>query len=178
MASVESPVSAPAPGWARPFPSDERIFLRLVLASVVVMAVFTTAWLFVSKHNVPTHFYRTTPTAFMNQVQAFTAKYERKDGLVHVPVGKDGYIMALRFGFMPTLSLQAGHKYRIWLSSLDTLHGFSIVGGGQNINLEIAPNHAFGADITPTKPGKYLIVCNEFCGLGHERMQGYLHVER
>jgi cytochrome c oxidase subunit 2 len=64
------------------------------------------------------------------------------------------------------------------MSSLDALHGFSLVGHGLNVNLEVAPNHAYGAVFTPTKPGKYLIVCNEYCGLGHERMHGYLYVER
>lgn len=87
-------------------------------------------------------------------------------------------MMALRYAFYPTLVLKAGHPYRLWISSEDVLHGFSLVGGGQNINLEVAPNQAFGATFTPAKPGRYLIVCNEFCGLRHERMQGFVYVER
>jgi len=178
MATVESSISPQAPGWARRFPADERIFLWLVLTSVVVMTAFTIGWLFFADHNTPTAFYRTTPTAFGAKTQAFAAKYQGADGRVHVPVGTDAYLMAYRFAFFPVLSVKAGHPVRIWMSSLDALHGFSLVGGGQNINLEIAPNHAYGAVFTPTKPGRYLIVCNEYCGLQHERMQGELYVER
>jgi len=178
MAAVESPVAAPAPGWARRFPDDERIFLWVVIASAVVMSAFTIGWLWLGHQNTPTAFFRTSPEAFAAKTQAFAAKYQRADGRVHVPVGKDAYLMAYRFAFFPTLSVKAGHPVRIWMSSLDALHGFSLVGHGQRINLTIAPNHAYGAVFTPTKPGKYLIVCNEYCGLQHERMQGVLYVER
>jgi cytochrome c oxidase subunit 2 len=178
MATVESPVTPPAPGWARKLPTDEKIFLWVVLASVVVMSTFTIGWLYFGHQNPPTASYRTSPTAFAAQTQAFATKYQHKDGRVYVPVRKDAYLMAFRFGFFPTLVVKAGHPVRIWLSSLDALHGFSLVGHGLNINLEIAPNHAYGAVFTPTKPGKYLIVCNEFCGLGHQLMQTTLYVVR
>jgi cytochrome c oxidase subunit 2 len=178
MGSVESPVEVPAPGWGRRFPVDAKIFVWLVLVSVVVMSAFTIGWIFLGRQNVPTDFKTTTPTAWSAKVAAFQAKYTGKDGRVHVPVGQDAYMMALRYAFYPELSLKAGHPYRIWISSADVLHGFSLVGGGQRINLEIAPNHAYGATFTPEKAGKYLIVCNEFCGLQHERMQGFLYVEK
>jgi cytochrome c oxidase subunit 2 len=178
LAAVESPVTPPAPGWARRLPADERIFLWVVVASVVVMSAFTIGWLYLGHQNPPTASFRTTPAAFAAKTQAFAAKYQRADGRVHVPVGTDAYLMAFRFGFFPTLVVKAGHPVRIWLSSLDALHGFSLVGHGLDINLEIAPNHAYGAVLTPTKPGKYLIVCNEFCGLGHQLMQTTLYVVR
>lgn len=178
MAAVESPVTPPPAGWARRLPADEKIFIWLVVASVVVMSAFTIGWLWFGHQNPPTAFKRTTPAKFAAQTQAFADKYMRKDGRVHVPVGQDAYLMAYRYAFFPTLSVKAGHEVRIWMSALDALHGFSLVGHGQNINLEIAPNHAYGAVFTPTKPGKYLIVCNEYCGLGHELMHAYLYVER
>ena len=178
MATVESSVTPPAPGWARRFPDDERIFLWLVVASVAVMSAMTIAWLYLGHQNSPTAFFRTTPGAFAAKTQAFADKYMGKDGRVHVPVGKDAYLMAIRFQFMPTLSVKVGHPVRIWMSSLDALHGFSLVGHGVNINLELAPNHAYGPVFTPTKPGKYLIVCNEYCGLGHQMMQTTLYVEK
>ena len=178
MGAVESPVEVPAPGWGRRLPVDERIFVWLVVASVVVMSAFTIGWIALGHQNVPTAFRATTPNAWSAKVGAFAAKYQRADGRVHVPVGQDAYMLALRYAFFPTIVVKAGHPYRLWLSSADVLHGFSLVGGGQRINLEVAPNHAYGATFTAAKPGKYLIVCNEFCGLRHERMQGYIYVER
>lgn len=175
---VESPVTTPAPGWARPLPRDERVFLWAVVTSVLLMTAFVLGWLAWGGQNVPSDFYRTSPAEFSAQVQQFAAKNAGADGRVHVAPGTDAYMMAARYTFYPELVLKAGHEYRIWLSSLDALHGFSIVGQGQNINLQIAPNHAFGATFTPDKPGTYLIVCNEYCGLGHHAMKGHIVVER
>jgi cytochrome c oxidase subunit II len=177
VASVESPVISPAPGWARRLPRDERLFMWVVAGSVVLMSVFTIAWLFLGRQNVPTDSYRVAPAAFEQQVQRFIAEHRGEDGRVRVPPGTDAYMMAARYSFYPELVLKAGHTYRIWISSPDALHGMSIVGGRQNINLQIAPNHAYGATFTPDKPGAYLIVCNEYCGLQHHLMKGRLIVE-
>jgi cytochrome c oxidase subunit II len=178
MATVESPVAQPRPGWARRFPTDERIFMWAVIASVVLMSGVTISWLFFGKQNVPADSYRIAPVAFEQQVQQFIATHRGDDGRVHVPPGTDAYIMGAQYMFYPELVLKAGHEYKVWISAKDTLHGFSIVGGGQNINLQIAPHHAYGATFTPDEPGTYLIVCNEYCGRGHHAMKGRLIVER
>lgn len=177
MAAVpESPVASPAPGWARPFPRDEKLFIYAVLASVVLMSAFVVAWIFLSSHNVPTATYRTTPPAFGQQVSAMVKKYGGDDGRVYLPAGTDGYMLASRYSWYPELVVEVGKPTQIWVSASDVLHGMSIVGCGQNLNLEIAPNHAYGATFTPAQTGRCLVVCNEFCGLGHARMQGYITV--
>jgi plastocyanin len=83
-------------------------------------------------------------------------------------------MLAFRYGWTPELVLQEDVAYTIWISSADVLHGFSIVG--QNLNLQIAPRHGFGAVITPDEPGRYRIICNEYCGLGHQDMANFLTV--
>ena len=176
MAATESPVTAPAPGWARRLPLDERVFLWLVLASVAFMSAVTIAWLYLGRQNVPTASQHTSPQAFAAKVDAPVRRHQGADGRVYLPPGTTGYLMALRYAWYPELVLEAGRPYRIWISSADVLHGFSLVGHGENINLEIAPDHAFGATFTPDRPGRYLIVCNEFCGLGHADMKGHLDV--
>lgn len=177
MANVESSVSTPAPGWARRLPIDEKVFLWVVVASVLFMSTFATAWLFLGGQNVPNESYRISPAGFSEKLQAFMAANTRPDGRVHVPPGEDAYMLAARYTFYPELVVKAGQEVTIWISAVDALHGFSLVGGGQNINLEIAPEHAYGATFTPEKPGEYLIVCNEYCGLGHEGMKGRIIVE-
>lgn len=177
MANVESPVTPPAPGWARRLPPDEKVFLWVVGVSVAFMSAFVLAWLFVGAQNVPTATYRETPEVFVRKVQAFMDEHRRADGKIAVPPGEDAYMVAARYAFYPELVLTAGREYRIWISSTDALHGFSIVGGGQNINLQIAPQHVYGGTFTPEKPGEYLVVCNEYCGLGHHAMKGRIIVE-
>ena len=177
-ARPESPVASPAPGWAKHFPRDEKVFMWLIAASVAAMTTFSALWVLLADHNVPTAYRRTTPQAFATQVNAFVAKYKGTDGRVYVPPGVDAYLMAARYQWYPELVFQKGTKYKIWISSVDVLHGFSLVGGTQDLNLEIAPKHVTGVNLTPSSTGRYLIVCNEYCGLSHHLMQGWLDVER
>ncbi|HEU0246834.1 MAG TPA: plastocyanin/azurin family copper-binding protein [Gaiellaceae bacterium] len=176
MAADESPVAAPAPGWGRRIPRDERVFLWLIAASLVGMTAVVFGWLAWGDQNVPATYRYMTPTQYSASVAKFVDRYQAADGLVYVPPREDVYLAASRYTFYPGLGLQANTKYRIWLSATDTLHGFSLVGGGQNINLELSPNHVTGMNLTVGDPGRYLIVCNEYCGLEHHTMKAYLTV--
>ena len=176
MAVDESPVAAPAPGWGRKIPRDERVFLWLIGASLVIMTAVVFAWLAWGDQNVPSSYRYLTPAQFSAEVTRLVDRYQATDGLVYVPPGENAYLAASRYTFYPELALQANTRYRIWLSALDTLHGFSLVGAGQNINLELAPNHVTGMNLTVGDPGRYLIVCNEYCGLEHHTMKTFLTV--
>jgi heme/copper-type cytochrome/quinol oxidase subunit 2 len=174
MSASESPIAGPAPGWAKKFPRDEKIFFWLVLFSVAFMTVFSIGWLFWGSHNVPTKTEVVDQKEYAALVNDFATTYKADDGKVWVPPGEDAYMLAYRFGWTPELVLQEDTKYTIWLSSADVLHGFSIVG--QNLNLQVAPKHGFGATITPDAPGTYRIICNEYCGLDHQSMTAFLTV--
>ena len=175
---ADSPAAPPSAGWSRRFPKDERIFLWLIALSVAAMTAFTIAWVAgFGNQNAPDNTFRTTPEEFRAQAGAFTTKYLGDDGKVHVPPGTDAYLMAERYGFTPNLVLEAGHTYRLLISSTDVLHGFSIVGGHQNLNIEVVPEHVFRVTLKPEEPGTYLIICNEYCGLGHHKMRGEIVVE-
>lgn len=171
---VTSSVTPQPTGWAKPFPRDERVFMWLISGSVVAMTAFVIIWLYAGHQNIPSQAQATTPAAFAAKVSAFAKQYGGPGARVYVPPGKDAYMLASRYSWYPELVLQSGKEYRIWLSSADALHGFALVG--QNLNLEVAPGHAMGAKLTVGKPGRYLIVCNEYCGLGHEKMLGHLNV--
>ena len=174
MSASESPIASPAPGWAKKFPRDEKIFLVLVLVSVAFMTVFAVGWVIWGSQNVPTRAEIVDQKAYAAQVNEFTKRYQADDRKAWVPPGTDAYMLAFRFGWTPELVLQEDTKYTIWISSADVLHGFSIVG--QNLNLQIAPKHGFGATITPDAPGSYRIICNEYCGLDHQKMTSFLTV--
>jgi cytochrome c oxidase subunit 2 len=174
VSASESSLTSQSPGWAKKFPRDEKVFLWLVILSVVFMTVFSIGWLYWGNQNVPTKTEVVDPKEYAALVNEFAAKYRADDGTVWVPPGEDAYILAYRFGWTPELVLQEDTKYTIWLSSSDVLHGFSIVG--QNLNLQVAPKHGFGAQLTPDEPGTYRIICNEYCGLSHQEMVSSLTV--
>lgn len=150
------------------------MFFVLVLVSVVLMTAFSIGWLIWGSQNVPTKAEVVDQKAYAAQVNEFAKRYRADDGKVWVPPGTDAYMLAFRYGWTPELVLQEDTKYTIWISSADVLHGFSIVG--QNLNLQIAPKHGFGATITPTEPGRHRIICNEYCGLGHQDMTSFMTV--
>jgi len=157
-------------------PRDERVFLWLIAASLVLMTAVVFAWLAWGDQNVPSRYRYMSPTQFSAEVAKFADRYQAADGRVYVPPSEDAYLVASRYTFYPELVLQANTTYRIWLSATDVLHGFSLVGGSQNINLMLAPNHVTGMNLTVGDPGRYLVVCNEYCGLQHHTMRTFLTV--
>lgn len=172
-----SSLAPPEYGWWKPFPRDEKLWLAIIIIAAVILSAITVGWAVAGKQNVPVASYKATPEQFEKQVADFTAKFrvQGSPGEVRVPDGQDAYIMASMWTFSPTLRLKAGKTYTIWLSAKDVLHGFSITG--QNLNLTAAPGYAYGIRLTPDKPGTYLIICNEYCGVGHQGMTGKIIVE-
>ena len=67
-----------------------------------------------------------------------------------------------------------GKTYKLHLSSIDLLHGFSIQP--INLNLMVLPGYDYIANIRPTTTGDFRIICNEFCGVGHHTMVGKIEV--
>lgn len=87
----------------------------------------------------------------------------------------EAVMIAYAFGFTPgELEVPAGAKIDFVISSPDVVHGFEIVG--TNVNLMAVPGEVNRVSYTFDKPGEYLIVCNEYCGVGHQMMYGKLIV--
>ena len=70
--------------------------------------------------------------------------------------------------------LQEGKTYRLHLASMDWLHGFSLQP--ENINIQVHPGYEHVITVTPTNPGTYSIICNEYCGVNHHTMASRLYV--
>jgi cytochrome c oxidase subunit 2 len=65
------------------------------------------------------------------------------------------------------------------ITAPDVIHGFQIAG--TNVNVMVFPGYI--AEITwkvPANmpPGKYLVVCNEYCGAGHQNMYTILEIRK
>lgn len=90
-----------------------------------------------------------------------------------IQVGDKHYeavMVAYAFGYEPqTLEVPAGSTVDFKVTSSDVVHGFAIVG--TNVNMMIVPGEVSQISHTFDKPGEYLILCNEYCGTGHEYMK-------
>jgi len=82
----------------------------------------------------------------------------------------------LMYGFTPPeIRVPAGKRVTFRMTSTDVTHGFLIVG--TNANTMLVPGYVSQFTTVFQRPGEYLIVCNEYCGLGHHLMSAKLIVE-
>jgi cytochrome c oxidase subunit 2 len=82
----------------------------------------------------------------------------------------------MMFGFTPAeIHVPAGKPVTFRMTSADVTHGFLIVG--TNANTMLVPGYVSQFTTVFQQPGEYLIVCHEYCGLGHHLMAGKLIVE-
>ncbi len=87
-------------------------------------------------------------------------------------------VEARQFVFVPGTSnpieVPENSKVTFYITTPDVIHGFDIVG--TNVNTMVIPGELAKITVEFDEPAEYGIVCNEFCGAGHEVMEGNLHV--
>jgi cytochrome c oxidase subunit 2 len=119
----------------------------------------------------PSHIETIDPQSIWTD-QRFTERgvVTNEDGSVTVTM------IAMMFAFQPNeIRVPAGQSVTFRISSPDVVHGFQIVA--TNGNTMVIPGYVSQFTMTFDQPGEYLIVCNEYCGLGHHLMYGTLVVE-
>lgn len=144
----------------------------IILTTLALLAVFP-AWRMAD----PPPAYAAEPVEFLDRVQDFAARHatgaEIEDMPVVAPPPGDVPVLARRYEFWPALELAIGHTYRLHATSLDGIH--SLVLDGHEILL--IPGEIRVVEITPQALGRLEIRCNEYCGLGHNKMRGVIEVK-
>lgn len=105
-----------------------------------------------------------------------TAPFDRL-GVHEVAPGRyEAVVVAQAWAFLPgELRVPRGAEVTFLVTSLDVLHGFHI--NGTRVNLMAIPGQISRAVYTFDEPGEYMLVCHEYCGLGHHTMAGKVVVE-
>ncbi len=84
-------------------------------------------------------------------------------------------VSAMKFEFLPaTINLKKGEPVILELSSLDRAHGFKVPDLG--IRAAVLPDTTVRVRIVPDKIGRFTFACDNFCGDGHEDMEGVIVV--
>ncbi|HUO65956.1 MAG TPA: c-type cytochrome [Gammaproteobacteria bacterium] len=86
------------------------------------------------------------------------------------PVGKDDVVVA-----DPTFHLLVNQPVHVLLRSADVLHDFTVPQF--RVKMDLVPGTVTYQWFTPTKVGKYELLCEELCGIGHFAMRGRIIVE-
>jgi cytochrome c oxidase subunit 2 len=84
-------------------------------------------------------------------------------------------VAAQRFRFAPNeMTLIRGLPAILAIRSLDFVHGFKVPDLG--IRVDLIPGTVTEVAIRPLAPGRYDFLCDNFCGSGHEDMNGTILV--
>jgi cytochrome c oxidase subunit 2 len=119
------------------------------------------------------------PPGHVETVDPTTLSSHPEFGAPAVKVEADGTItasvVASMFEFTPNpIRVPVNRPVTFRLTSSDVLHGFEVAS--TNANVMAIPGYVTQFTVTFDKPGEYVIVCNEYCGLQHHNMVGKLIV--
>lgn len=85
-------------------------------------------------------------------------------------------IIARAWSFQPTeVRVPAGARITFTATAQDVLHGFNVEG--TRLNMMLIPGQVSRNEYRFSEPGEYLLICHEYCGLGHHMMAGKVIVE-
>src|SRR5574341_2083054 len=117
----------------------------------------------------------------MNPIPKITAALAAAALLGAAPPARAGEprvveIAAKRFEFSPReIVLRRGETGTLRLTSRDVTHGFFQKALG--IDTTIEPGKTTEVTLTPERAGRYLTICDHFCGSGHGGKIGRAHSE-
>ena len=164
--------------WNEPLAKMEIVWIAVAFVWGLIMFGMMIYWHIEGEQNLSNEAYRTTPEVFAKKtnamVEQYTVREESGYPVVHPPPGSDVYLIARLWQWWPIIEFEKDQSYRLHISSMDWLHGFSLQP--VNINLQIHPGYEMVLTVTPNQSGEFGIVCNEFCGIGHHTMIGKIYV--
>lgn len=95
--------------------------------------------------------------------------FPQSDGKIVVQV------VAKAFAYEPQkIEVPVGKEIVFKVATTDVIHSFSIID--TNVNMEIIPGFINQKNYTFKEPGNYLVLCNEYCGIGHQYMKFEIEV--
>lgn len=98
-------------------------------------------------------------------------------GVREVAPGKyEVVVIGQAWSFTPTeIRVPAGAEVTFRATSVDVIHGFNIEG--TRVNVMLIPGEISVVTHRFKEPGEHLLICHEYCGLGHHMMSGKVIVE-
>jgi cytochrome c oxidase subunit 2 len=148
----------------------ERWWLTFGVGMLIVFLSLIGFAAFADNINPPTGMQQVDPTK-VSQTPPFD-----KPGLRKSADGSyEAYYVAQVFEFKPSrLTIPLGAKVTFYVTSADVVHGFFIPD--TDVNMMAVPGWVNEETHTFTKPGEYLLICHEYCGIDHQDMFAKIEV--
>lgn len=84
-------------------------------------------------------------------------------------------MVAARYGFYPqNIEIPVNTPVKLRIASLDVLHGLHVPFS--NMNTMVVPGYVSEVNTQFTREGEFPMICNEYCGLGHDYMYAKVYV--
>lgn len=143
---------------------DEKIWLTISFGMIMAFMLVTGYQTFALEMGPPSHMETIDP-----QKVDETAPFD-KPGVYQIGENEYEVVMTLEvFAFNPgNIEVPAGSKVHFTMTSKDVVHGFEVAG--TNLNAMVMPGQIQKITQTFDEPGEYLVLCNEYCGAGHQLM--------
>jgi cytochrome c oxidase subunit 2 len=88
----------------------------------------------------------------------------------------EAVVLARAWGFTPAeIRVPVGAEVTFRATSIDVVHGFLVEG--TRINMMLLPGQISELAYTFHEPGEHLLICHEYCGVGHQAMFGKVIAE-
>lgn len=85
-------------------------------------------------------------------------------------------VLGQAWSFTPNeIRIPAGAEVTFIATSTDVLHGFNVEG--TSVNVMLIPGQVSRVTHRFKEPGEHILICHEYCGLGHHMMAGKVIVE-
>ncbi|MCD9020695.1 cytochrome c oxidase subunit II [Cohnella silvisoli] len=144
----------------------EKIWLSIGVSMLVIFLIVIGTMAFSMGMTPPSEHHHTIDPTKVTE----TAPFDKPAMTQIEDMHYEAVLVAYAFGYDPqTLEVPVGSTVDFKVTSSDVVHGFEIVG--TNVNMMIEPGEVSHVSHTFDKPGEYLILCNEYCGTGHEFMK-------
>ncbi|MCA1031156.1 cytochrome c oxidase subunit II [Bacillus timonensis] len=143
---------------------DEKIWLTLSFGMIMIFMLITGYQTFAREMGPPSHKETIDP-----QKVDETAPFD-EPGIKKIGENEYEVVMTLQlFSFTPqNIEIPKGATVHFIMTSKDVVHGFEVAG--TNINAMVMPGYVQRISQTFDEAGEYLVICNEYCGAGHQMM--------
>jgi cytochrome c oxidase subunit 2 len=150
----------------------ERIWMWVAVGIIALFITMTGVSAVSVGIRPPSHVETIDPTAVMADPRFAHAGVTLDSAAKHATA----IIVAGTFFFLPdTIRVPAGWPVTFRLTSMDVTHGFEVAR--TNVNTMIEPGYVSQLTYTFPKPDTFLVVCHEYCGVGHHTMSAHVIVE-
>lgn len=150
---------------------EEKIWLALSFGMIMIFMFITGYQGFALGMAPPSHKETIDP-----QKVDVTAPFDQP-GVKQIGENEYEVVMTLQiFSFNPgNIEIPAGSTVHFTMTSKDVVHGFEVAG--TNLNAMVMPGQIQKITQKFDKPGQYLVLCNEYCGAGHQVMSTTITVK-